>query len=391
MSKALSDWTESSLGAVCELYQPKTISRKLMVENGEYLVYGANGIIGRYSKYNHQDSEVLLSCRGNCGTVNVSAPYSWINGNAMVCKPRDGNLLKDYLKYFLESVNWAPVITGTAQPQITREPLAKVGIQIPPVSEQYQIIEILEDHLSRLDAALADVKRAKNFLVRLNRSTLENLIKPESDWAETTIGQISSTIRNGIFVSRPSSEPSGVPILRIGSVRAMHLELNDLRYTGLSEANAKIAGNLLDVGDLLFTRYNGNAEYVAACAEVPKLPTPITYPDKLIRVALVREFAHPSFVAMACSGGSTRAYLRSKVKTTAGQAGISGIELKSAKIFLPPLEEQIRRANEYQDFVAAQQSINSTIQTSINNSESLRRSLLQAAFTGQLTKKVTNV
>jgi type I restriction enzyme S subunit len=48
-------WEIKKLGDVCELYQPKTISLKEMVDNGDYPVFGANGIIGKYYKYNHEE------------------------------------------------------------------------------------------------------------------------------------------------------------------------------------------------------------------------------------------------------------------------------------------------------------------------------------------------
>ena len=89
------NWTYKKLGEVCEIYQPQTISTEMLVPDGEYLVYGANGIIGRYDKYNHIESEVLLTCRGaTCGSINVSVPYSWINGNAMVIHPIECSILQ---------------------------------------------------------------------------------------------------------------------------------------------------------------------------------------------------------------------------------------------------------------------------------------------------------
>jgi type I restriction enzyme S subunit len=49
-------WQTSTLGDVCEIYQPKTISAKEMVDDGAYPVFGANGIIGNYDKFNHEES-----------------------------------------------------------------------------------------------------------------------------------------------------------------------------------------------------------------------------------------------------------------------------------------------------------------------------------------------
>ena len=139
-------WEIKKLGEVCNLYQPKTISGDMLEEDGKYLVYGANGVIGRYSQYNHESSEVLLTCRGaTCGSINISEPYSWINGNAMVVKPIDTNrILQQYLKYYLVSVDWSEVITGAAQPQITRQSLSPLCIVLPTYAEQEKIVAELD-------------------------------------------------------------------------------------------------------------------------------------------------------------------------------------------------------------------------------------------------------
>ena len=138
-------WEIKKLGEVCNLYQPRTISGEMLVEDGKYLVYGANGIIGRYNEYNHENSEVLLTCRGaTCGTINVSEPYSWINGNAMVVQPKNDNIGKIYLQYLLQAVDWGKVITGAAQPQITRQSLSPLDVIIPPREEQERIVAELD-------------------------------------------------------------------------------------------------------------------------------------------------------------------------------------------------------------------------------------------------------
>ena len=45
-------WEYKKLGEVCDLYQPKTISAKEMVSDGLFDVFGANGKIGKYHRYN---------------------------------------------------------------------------------------------------------------------------------------------------------------------------------------------------------------------------------------------------------------------------------------------------------------------------------------------------
>jgi type I restriction enzyme S subunit len=117
-----------------------------------HLVYGANGVIGRYDKFNHEFEEVLVTCRGaTCGTVNVSVPKSWINGNAMVVQPKSNGLSKDYLAMILRGIDYASVITGTAQPQITRQPLSKISIFVPSVAEQKQIVAKVDELMALCD------------------------------------------------------------------------------------------------------------------------------------------------------------------------------------------------------------------------------------------------
>ena len=94
----VSTWPVVELGEVCKIYQPETITSKEIKSEGPYKVFGANGVIGFYEKYNHENPEVLITCRGaTCGTINLSEPKCWITGNAMVVSPLDNRINKIYL------------------------------------------------------------------------------------------------------------------------------------------------------------------------------------------------------------------------------------------------------------------------------------------------------
>ncbi len=139
------NWERKKLGEVCEIYQPQTITGKEIFPEGRYKVFGANGFIGYYHRYNHEQSEVLVTCRGStCGTVNMSEPKSWITGNAMVVHPNVKTLQKKFLFYALESADLSGVISGTGQPQITRCSLSPVEIPLPPLPVQQKIVEVLD-------------------------------------------------------------------------------------------------------------------------------------------------------------------------------------------------------------------------------------------------------
>jgi len=134
------EWPIVELGDVCDLYQPKTITSSDLKADGEFVVYGANGIIGRYDKFNHEQPEVLITCRGaTCGTINMSQPKSWVTGNAMVATPKDGQIDKSFLHALLLGSDLSSTISGSAQPQITRQGLAPYKIPLPPIEVQQAI------------------------------------------------------------------------------------------------------------------------------------------------------------------------------------------------------------------------------------------------------------
>ena len=215
--------------------------------------------------------------------------------------------------------------TGTkdSMRNISQETLASIHVQVPPLAEEQRIVATLEDHLSRLDAAIVSALVAARKAVALRRRTLANLVAPDSSgsWKRYRLEDVATAVRNGMFVSRPGHEPDGVPILRISAVRSLALDLSDLRYTAKSPEVVQREGYLLRGGDLLFTRYNGNPEYVGACAVVPENLEPLTYPDKLIRVTPDRSLVDPVYLAMACSAGESRQADTQRCEDDCGSGG----------------------------------------------------------------------
>ena len=139
------EWPIVELGDVCDLYQPKTITSADLKADGEFVVYGANGIIGRYDQFNHEHPEVLITCRGaTCGTINMSQPKSWVTGNAMVATPKDGRIDKSFLHALLLGSDLSSTISGSAQPQITRQGLSPYKIPLPPIEVQQAIAAEIE-------------------------------------------------------------------------------------------------------------------------------------------------------------------------------------------------------------------------------------------------------
>jgi type I restriction enzyme S subunit len=160
-------------------------------------------------------------------------------------------------------------------------------------------------------------------------------------WREVILADVALLLRNGIFARRPNSEQRGTAMLRISAVRDGRVDLNDRRHVEDVEA-ASVPRFSVREGDLLFTRYNGSRALVGICGRVGPVHEPLLHPDKLIRLVPDRDVVDDRFLALQMQSGPVRRFLEPRIRTTAGQSGISGADVRAIPIVLPPLDEQHR-------------------------------------------------
>jgi type I restriction enzyme S subunit len=255
----------------------------------------------------------------------------------------------------------------------------------PPRSQQDGIVAEIEKQFSRLDEAVANLKCVKANLKRYKASVLKAAVEGElaptaEPWKQVVLGNVTTSIRNG-YSKKPDAE-HGTRIFRISAVRPMKLDANDVRY--LSGTPADYEPFLVEPGDILFTRYNGNRDYAGVCARVPANLPPTVYPDKLIRVRVPRLMILPEFLVILASTGRAREYIESKIRTTAGQSGISGGDLKVLPLDIPQVVEQEQIVGEVERRLSVIEALESSVEASLTRADRLRQAILQRAFSGRL-------
>ena len=198
---------------ICTPKQWKTIPTSQLLSNG-YPVYGANGIIGYYKTYNHEQSVIAITCRGaSCGTINITRPQSYITVNAMCLDNVREDINLKYLYYNLLSFDFNKVISGSAQPQITRQGLEKVEISICPPTEQISIVSIL----TSIESLILARKKELNYLDELVKARFVEMFGDPSSPGEKykiaklgTVADVKSSHR--VFTNEFVEE--GIPFYR---------------------------------------------------------------------------------------------------------------------------------------------------------------------------------
>ena len=187
------------------------------------------------------------------------------------------------------------------------------------------------------------------------------------------------SVKNG-YGKKPT-DSGEYRILKISAVRALVLDLDESRLNRFPFEE----GDLIHENDLLFTRYNGSRELVGVCAVVPKLSIDYAYPDKIIRcIPKKNSVAHSKFLSYYLNHGEARKFIRSKIKTTSGQNGISGSDLKRTEIYLPNDEIQENIVSQIEEKLSVCNDIEQTVDTALQQAAALRQSILKQAFEGKL-------
>lgn len=284
-------------------------------------------------------------------------------------------VIPKYIYYQMQVIN----IDHSTHKRYWIQQYSKIKIKVPPIPEQQRIVSRIEDLFSSLDNAVETLNKTKELLTVYRQAVLEEEFKEEEKWEQCSLGSLMSMVRNG-YGSKPD-DCGAYRILTIGSVRAFNLDLNNYRLNNTPFDD----DDLIAENDLLFTRYNGNADFVGCCARVPQICEQYAYPDKLIRFRpKLNNIYHSKYLEYFVSHGNARKYLRSKIKTTSGQNGIAGSDIKKLVVFLPTLEKQTEIVLRIEERISRCNTVEVTVNKALQEAEAMRQSILNEAFEGRL-------
>ncbi len=359
-----------------------------------------------------------------------------------------------YIQYFLNSsdfVAFASSLNAGDRPRVDFSQLAPYRFPLSPLEEQKRIVSKIEELFSQLETGVNLLQRARDRIRHLRQAVLQSAVtgeltrewreehqselepasallerirterrrKWEEDlrakgkdpskvkyeeiegpdtselptlpggWVWVSFNQIIAELKNGFFAGRPSDQPPGIPLLRINAVRSLLVDTGERRYISENEADRGYEYYLKE-GDLLFTRYNGSPNLVGVCGMVRSISEKILYPDKLIRVRLISDVVCPNYLEFYFSSEMARGFVKPLIKSTAGQHGIAGTDIKNIFIPLPPLEEQYEIVSDVERHLSTIEAIGKMIGNNLRKAESVRKTILSRAFKGELIAQDPN-
>ena len=111
----------------------------------------------------------------------------------------------------------------------------------------------------------------------------------------------------------------------------------------------------------------------------------LVYPDKLIRVRVNKEKVIPNYLELYYASSNVREFVMSLVKSTSGQKGISGQDLKEMNVCFPSIIEQTEIVRRVEQLFAYADQIEQRVKDAQKRVNHLTQSILAKAFRGELT------
>ena len=240
---------------ICNPRQWKTISTSVLEETG-YPVYGANGVIGFYSDYNHENQTVLITCRGaTCGEIHICESKSYVTGNAMALDDLSDEIDIRYLYYYLLDHDFKSIISGSAQPQITRQGLQKLIIKYPTIETQKKIVETLDKAQALIDARKEQIRLMDELVKSKFIEMFGDPITNPMRWKETIIGDSCYYVKDGPHVSpKYVSECEGIPFISVRNIINKTIDWSTAKYISEEDYFSYIKKCQPQKGDILYTK-----------------------------------------------------------------------------------------------------------------------------------------
>lgn len=372
-------WKKVRLTDISKPKQWKNLPISELSADG-FPVYGANGIIGRYKEFNHEFSTLAITCRGaTCGSIHITEPKSYITSNAMALDDISEGIDQKFLYFALNKRGFRDIITGAAQPQITREGLSKIVLDIPERKEdQLHIANILSKAESLIAQRKECIRLLDEYLKSMFLEMFGDPVRNEKKFKKGTIRDGVNEVKYG--TSSPAEDEGMYPYLRMNNITANgYMDYSKLKYINIVDEKEKDK-YVVRKGDLLFNRTN--SKELVGKTGVFNEESEMIIAGYLIRVR-TNEKANPWFLWGYLNSIHGKQTLLGMCKSIVGMANINAQELQGIKILIPPIKLQ----NQFALIVEKIEALKTQYQQSLQELENLYGSLSQRAFRGELKKQ----
>ncbi len=287
-----------------------------------------------------------------------------------------------------EARRWADRrLHGVGRPRLGLKLIREIPVPLPPLEEQRRIVDILEDHLSHLDAANAHLDAAVLRERALVRAVLTDAIPDVNDypagWTTATVAEAGHVELGRQRHPDWHHGPNMRPYLRVANVFEDRIDAADLKE--MHWPDDTFERFRLQPGDVLLNE-GQSPEFLGRPAIYRGTPESVAFTNSLIRF-VAHETVRPEFALLVFRRHMHAGRFQRESRITTNIAHLSASRLKAIEFPIPPLDVQDGIVSDVTQRLDALRTITKQVRTARLRSHALRRSLLDAAFSGRLSDR----
>ena len=405
------DWDLIELGNCCNIISGGTPKTKVKEYWGNDVMWITPKDMGKATEKFVSSSSRMISSLGldkssaklippNSIILSTRAPIGHLLVNTITCSTNQGcrglvpsdNLDCMFLYYFcLKSVPlFNKLGTGTTFLELSKTVLSKVEIPLPPIEEQKQIVAILDKAFAAIDKAKSNIEKNIENAKELFQSKLNEVFSKKGvGWEEKKLDDVCLVLNGNAFKSKETTDKSKTQLLRMGNLYKNVLDLSRKPVFYPDSYSVKYSDYLLREGDLVMslTGTVGKRDY-GYTVKIPKIERAILLNQRIMKIEVKdAKMLNKDFLKNYLLSPNFLDRLYDTANGTR-QANLSSRTILTLKINFPTdLKVQLKIVKQ---FISLRNDINS-VETryakKLNSLKELKKSLLQKAFTGELTAK----
>lgn len=334
-----------------------------------------------------RDSVLMVCIGATIGKVGFTEKEVTTNQQINSLTPLNGDCSKFLFYQMLTQDFQQKVLNSSGQatlPIINKTKWSNLSLYLPPIPQQKQIVTILDEAFEGIDRAIANTEKNLANARELFESYLNAIFTQKGDgWGEKKLGELCKKVEYGS--SAKSLVEGKIPVLRMGNIQNGVIDWSNLVYTIDQE---EIDKYLLKYNDVLFNRTNSDV-HVGKTA-IYKGEMPAIFAGYLIRIHRKDELIDAEFLNFYLNSYTAREYGRSIMGRSVNQANINGTKLKDYPISLPSLSIQKQIVEKLSFLRTETQRLEAIYRQKLAALNELKQSILQKAFTGELTADNAN-
>ena len=358
--------------------------KNVVDESGTYPIYGSGGIIGYANDYICEAGTTIIGRKGTINNPIFVNERFWNVDTAFGISPGE-ELLPQYLYYFCRQFNFASLDKSTTIPSLAKRDLLAIEMPVPPILEQKRIVARIEELFSELDNGVETLRKTKQQLAVYRQAVLKEAFDKAGEKQVPLRGIIEKPRYGTSKKCSYDIDEHSLPVYRIPNINYFQgtISHDDLKYASFTED--EFDSLKLRSGDILIIRSNGSVSLVGRSSIVAEEDTYGLFAGYLMRLRIkVEAEILPQYLNLYLSTHYARYQIEQMAKSTSGVNNINSDEI--CRICLPvcgiDLQKEIIR--EIEARLSVCDSIERTVDTTLQQAEAMRQSILKQAFEGRL-------